>query len=114
MKNIKLAYRRLILFAFFVCLFASAQSQVPPKVTTQATPKTQIKPADLKKPVTVVNANTRTPVATATRLTAAHSINGVNPEKAPGGAEVIISGQKFGNVSSDVRVWINGKAAIIK
>lgn len=114
MKNIQLIYGCLVLSAFSVCLSASAQSQVPPKVTTQPAPKTQIKPADVKKPITVANANPRTILTPAVKVTAAHSISGVNPEKAPGGAEVIISGQKFGNIQSDVRVWVNGKAAIIK
>jgi hypothetical protein len=114
MKNIQLVYRWLILFVFSVCLSASAQAQVPSKVTTQPASKTQIKPTDVRKPATVVTTSPGTSIAPATRLTAAHSISGVNPEKAPGGTEVIISGQKFGNVSSDVRVWVNGKAAIIK
>jgi hypothetical protein len=68
----------------------------------------------VENPITVnTNPNTNEPLPER-NLVAAHSISGVNPEKAPGGAEVIISGQKFGTVMTDVRVWVNGKEAIVR
>ena len=67
-----------------------------------------------KTPNTNRNINTNTQLPARNIAIAAHSISGVNPEKAPGGAEVIISGNKFGNNAADVEVKVNGKAAIIR
>jgi len=45
--------------------------------------------------------------------TSAHSISGVIPAAGPRATAITISGQKFGNVASDVQVKINGVSAII-
>jgi hypothetical protein len=45
--------------------------------------------------------------------TSAHSISGVIPAEGPRSTAITISGQKFGNVASDVQVKINGVSAII-
>ena len=45
--------------------------------------------------------------------TSEHSVSGVIPAEGPRATAITISGQKFGNVASDVQVKINGVSAII-
>jgi IPT/TIG domain len=85
-----------------------------PFVNTNVITGKKINTAKVENP-TAVNTNPITNEPLPERnLVAAHSISGVTPEKAPGGAEVIISGQKFGTVMTDVRAWVNGKEAIVR
>jgi hypothetical protein len=60
------------------------------------------------------NGNINTTIPASNRLLTEHSITEVNPSKAPGGAEIIISGHKFGNDPAGVEVKINGKSAIVR
>jgi hypothetical protein len=85
-----------------------------PFVNTNVITNKKTNTANVENPTAVnTNPNTNEPLPERNIL-AAHSISGVSPEKAAGGAEVIISGQKFGTVMTDVRVWVNGKEAIVR
>ncbi len=60
------------------------------------------------------NGNINATLPVSNRLLTEHSITEVNPSKAPAGAEIIISGHKFGNDPAGVEVKINGKSAIVR
>lgn len=114
MKKFQTADKNMILFFFsFVCLFTTANSQVPSNGASKVpAANTTVIPNNRAATIPVQNTGNKLPVAST--LITEHKITGVNPERAPGGAEVIISGQKFGNNIADVQVKVNGKAAIVR
>lgn len=115
MKNVLLMNKILaMLFCSFVCSFVVAQSKLPSKPAA-ANPRanTKIKNVAVKNS-TAVRTSTNVVIPVSNKLLAEHSISSVDPAKAPGGTEVIISGHKFGNNPADVEVKVNGKSAIVR
>ncbi len=115
MKHYQLINKGLaLLVCSFIGAIAIAQSKLPVQ-TNPSLPKANTRAKNVTlKPNSTVRTSSNTPAPVSSKLLADHSITGVNPVKAPGGAEVIISGHKFGNNAADVEVKVNGKSAIVR
>jgi hypothetical protein len=96
-----------------VCITTSAQIKPMAASKTTAIPKTTNTNAVVSsQPVTPVQ-NQAVLKNAPTMITSAHSVSGVIPAEGPRATSITISGQKFGNVASDVQVKINGVSAIV-
>lgn len=105
-------------------MMLSAQTILKPAPANTAKPLTQapMKPAPSNASNAIVSPRNVTPQSQATTaplknaptmITADHSVSGVIPAAGPRATTITISGQKFGNVASDVQVKLNGISAII-